>query len=516
MFKTLYSKLVIALLVIVLILAGIGFFSLRYSSEMYQHEAKQKLNKTLAKNIVSSESLLQNQIVNKEALEHLFHMLMVINPSIEIYLLNKDGDILSYSAKKEQIKRDNVELVPIKKFLTDNNVFPIMADDPRHISRQKVFSAARIPEKGKLEGYLYVVLAGENYQTIIEQIKDSHILSNSVYSLVLMFTFVLIVGFGIFALLTRRLKKLTNIIKNYAGIDVIPENNQAGTLDLEIRYPNTNNRGDEVEQLGIQFNNMADKLDSQIQKLKSNDNQRRELIANVSHDLRTPLATLQSYIETLGIKNSASEDERKQYLDVAFAQSKRLSTLVDELFELAKLDSCESIIYAEPFSLGELMHDVGQKFQLRAEEKNIRLSVSCEDISIWVHADIGMMQRVLENLIENALRHTPEGGKISLGFTAKGDQVLIKVADNGLGIPEDELEHIFDRFYRVDKSRTNQHESDVASNNVVNITKLVGQSSGLGLAITKRIIELHGSKINVQSVVNKGTVFSFPMQVYAA
>jgi len=500
-----------------MVLAGIGFFSLRYSSDMYQHEAKQKLNKTLAKNIVSNESLLQNQIVNKTALEKLFHMLMVINPYIEIYLLNPQGEILSYYNPDKVIKRDNVNLIPVKKFLEDGSRFPIMATDPRHESRKKVFSAARIPEKGKLEGYLYIVLTGENYRTVMDQIKDSYILSNSVISLVIMFAFVLIVGLGIFALLTRRLKKLTSIIRNYSLLG----SNSNKNLDLEIRYPASINGGDEVEQLGLQFNELADTLDDQIFKLKNNDNQRRELIANVSHDLRTPLATLQGYIETLAIKNSASEEERKKYLDVAFAQSKRLSTLVDELFELAKLDSCESIVYAEPFSLGELMFDVGQKFQLRAEEKDIRLAVRCEDANTWVHADIGMIQRVLENLIENALRHTPQGGKITIGFTAKGDQVLIRVADNGQGIPENELKHIFDRFYRVDKSRTTLDEPNiiapnVADSSVVSITKLVGQSSGLGLAITKRIVELHGSKIKVQSIINKGTEFSFPMQVYAA
>ena len=505
MFRTLYSKLVITLLVIVLALAAIGFFSLRYSSEMYQHEAKQKLNKTLAKNIVSEEPLLQDQIVNKSALENVFHMLMVINPSIEMYLLNTQGEIVGFDAPKDKVKRNKVNLDPINKFLNEDAVFPIMADDPRHLTRKKVFSVARIPEKGKLEGYLYIVLGGENYQTISAQIKDSYILTNSVVSLALMFVFVLIVGLGIFAFLTRRLKRLTNIIKNYSGIGSV--------LSSEIRYPLKKARGDEVERLGAQFNDMADRLDNQILKLKSNDSQRRELIANVSHDLRTPLATLQGYIETLGIKNTASEEERKEYLDIAFAQSKRLSTLVDELFELAKLDSCESIIYAEPFSLGELMYDVGQKFQLRAEEKDITLKVRCDDATTWVHADIGMIQRVLENLIENALRHTQVGGKITIGFTAKGNQVQVRVADNGDGIPEDELKHIFDRFYRVDKSRTTSHED---TENVISITKLVGQSSGLGLAITKRIVELHGSTIKVQSVVNKGTEFSFPMQVYAA
>lgn len=505
MFRTLYSKLVITLLAIVLTLAGIGFYSLRYSSEMYQHEAKQKLNKTLAKSIVSEEPLLQNQIVNKSGLESVFHMLMVINPSIEMYLLNTKGELVDYDAPEDKIKRRKINLAPINLFLKEDAVYPIMADDPRHLTRKKVFSAARIPEKGKLEGYLYIVLGGENYQTIVAQIKDSYILTNSIISLGLMFVFVLIVGLGIFALLTRRLQRLTNVIKNYSGIGSV--------LSSEIRYPIRKSNGDEVEELGTQFNDMADRLDDQILKLKSNDSQRRELIANVSHDLRTPLATLQGYIETLAIKNTASEEERKEYLDIAFSQSKRLSTLVDELFELAKLDSCESIVYAEPFSLGELMFDVGQKFQLRAEEKNITLKVRCDDSSTWVHADIGMIQRVLENLIENALRHTQVGGKITIGFTARGNQVQVRVADNGHGIPQDELEHIFDRFYRVDKSRTNAHDD---AENVVSITKLAGQSSGLGLAITKRIVELHGSKIKVQSVVNKGTEFSFPMQVYAA
>ncbi len=507
MFRTLYSKLVVTLLVIVVLLAGIGFFSLRYSSEMYQHETKQKLNKTLAKNIVASESLLQDKQVNKKALEHLFHMLMEINPSIEVYLLDKEGNILGYDAPAEKIVRKKVNLKPITDFINNKAILPVMADDPRQTTGKKVFSAARIPAKGKLEGYLYIILGGEDYQTISEQIKDSYILSNSLLSLGLMFAFVLVVGLGIFALLTRRLKRLTNIIGNYSSNE-----NKTNT---EQRYPARYKHGDEVEQLGAQFNAMADRIDEQILKLKKNDNQRRELIANVSHDLRTPLATLQSYIETLAIKNNASEAERKHFLDVAYSQSKRLSTLVDELFELARLDSCESVLDAEPFSLGELMHDVGQKFQLRAKEKNIELAVRCDDATTWVHADIAMIQRVLENLIENAMRHTDEGGKISIGFDVVGDKVIVKVADNGQGIPKDELNHIFDRFYRVDKSRTNTHIGH-NTDNVVNITKLVGQSSGLGLAISKRIVELHGSKIKVQSVENKGTVFSFPMRVYAA
>ncbi|MBN4080163.1 hypothetical protein JYT31_00725 [Beggiatoa alba] len=515
MFKTLYSKLVTTLFIIVALLAGTGFLALRYSSEMYQQEVNQKLNRTLAKNLVAEELLLKNKRVNKKALEHLFHMLMVINPMIEIYLLNAEGEILSFHALENKIKRKIVDLSSIKEFLNSSNTYPLMGDDPRHETRRKVFSAARIPKTGKLEGYLYIVLAGENHDTVVDQLKNSYILRYSAVSLLLMLVFVLIVGLGVFALLTRRLKRLTNVISHYSGIENAKQETKSCIQDesqiIDTRYPVANCQGDEVEQLGIQFNKMADRLDAQILALKNNDNQRRELIANVSHDLRTPLATLQGYIETVSIKKMATEDERQHYLDVALAQSKRLSTLVDELFELAKLDSCESVVYAEPFSLGELMHDIGQKFKLRAREDNIQLNVVCYDTSVWVHADIEMIQRVLENLIENALRHTPSGGKISLGFTSEGKQVLIKVADTGCGIPADELKFIFDRFYRVDKSRTHSFNSTIVS-----VNKPSEQSSGLGLAITKRILELHGSNIQVQSVVNHGTVFSFPMQVYAA
>jgi signal transduction histidine kinase len=165
--------------------------------------------------------------------------------------------------------------------------------------------------------------------------------------------------------------------------------------------------------------------------------------------------------------------------------------MVEELFELARLDSCESVVYSEPFSMCELVQDVTQKFQLRAREKSVQLNVSLNPEAPPVHGDIAMMQRVLENLLENGLRHTPAGGSINIGVDMDSGGVVVRVTDTGCGIPAEDVPRIFERFYQQDKNRS------------------AGNSAGLGLAIVKRILELHDSVIKVSSELERGTTFSF-------
>ena len=207
-----------------------------------------------------------------------------------------------------------------------------------------------------------------------------------------------------------------------------------------------------------------------------------------------PLTTMRGYLETLLLKdNELSESEKRQYLETAMLHSQRLGNLVEELFELARLDSCESVVYSEPFSMGELVQDVAQSFQLRAQQKSIRLDVNLNQHVPLVYGDIGMMQRVLENLMENGLRHTPDGGRISVYVDLDATNVVVRIADSGCGIPAQDVPRIFERFYQQDKN--------APGNN----------SAGLGLAIVKRILELHGSVIKVHSELNRGTTFWFEM-----
>ena len=490
-FRTLYSRLALTLFILLCVMGLILNQLIRHSSDMYQQEVSQKLNSKLAANIVDDQPLIQGQQVNRAALNQLFDQLMVINPSIEIYLLDMQGKVMAYSAPQGKVQRTVIALEPVKRFLEQEAQFPIEGDDPRDPTGKKVFSAAKIVSSDGSQGYLYIVLGGEKYDDIVQLLRDSYILDSALFVLLAALGAAMICGLIVFALLTRRLRALGDTMRKYIG--------KSGEFDRSVRFDNTAQNNDEVDELGLQFNTMAEKINQQIDELRRMDGMRREMVANVSHDLRTPLTTMRGYLETLLLKNDdLSKTDQKQYLQTALLHSQRLGHLVEELFELAKLDSCESVVYSESFSMGELVQDVAQSFQLRAEQKSIRLDVNINQQVPVVYGDIGMMQRVLENLLENGLRHTPNGGRVSINVDFDSTNVVVRVADNGCGIPPQDVSRIFERFYQQDKNASDSH------------------SAGLGLAIVKRILELHGSVIKVRSELDHGTTFSFELNAGGA
>ncbi len=488
MFHTLYSRIAAVLFTLMCLIGYIVYSMVLYSAEMYQQELTQKLNTTLAEHIVAEEPLLNDQQINQSALKSLFHWLMVVNPGIELYLLDPAGKILAFTAPDGHVKRQRVSLQPIHQFIKGNADYPHMGDDPRGPSRQKVFSAAPIPgiNPDTPAGYLYVILEGEAYDSITDMIKGSYILRFTTTGLGLSLLLALITGLTAFALLTRRLRLLTTIMSHF------------GDTKSEARFPLHGQAKDEIDLLGASFNKMADRIDQQVKTLKQTDAKRREMVANVSHDLRTPLTSLHGYLETLLLKDKdLSPQERREYLEIATSQSARLNQLIGELFELAKLDSSETLLNIEPFSLAELAQDVVQKFKMEAEKRNVEIVAEFGSNLPFAYGDIGLIQRVLDNLIDNALRYTLEGGRISISLKNDSDNIVVKVADTGQGIPEDEISHIFDRFYRLEKPRTTSN-----------------QNAGLGLSIVKRIIDLHGSNIKADSVPNQGTTFIFSLPTY--
>lgn len=526
MFRTLYSRIAAVLFFLVVIIGYVVYSMVLYSAEMYQQELTQKLNLALAQHIVAEEPLFRKQStgkstgkntgksteknttektttqqgslqINQKALESLFHWLMVINPSIELYLLDASGKILAFSAPRGHVKRQSVSLTPIHQFLSGNTTYPLVGDDPRHIgqsARQKVFSAAPIPgiTPDKPAGYLYVILEGEAFDSVTDMVKGSYILRFTTTGLGVSLLLALATGLTAFALLTRRLRRLSRIMADYGKAD------RHSSKNTRQRYPVTQHSEDEIDRLGINFNLMADRIDQQMEALMQTDAKRREMVANVSHDLRTPLTSLHGYLETLLLKDvSLNTEQRRQYLDVAIAQSSRLNTLVNDLFELAKLDSSETVLNVEPFSLTELVHDTMHKFKLEAEKHHVTIKPDFVNDLPYAYGDIGLIQRVLDNLIGNALRYTPSGGLITLSLSGESDNIMVKVADTGQGIPEHEIAHIFERFYRLEKNRT-------AS----------GKNAGLGLSIAKRIIDLHGSTIQAASKPDQGTTFSFSLPTY--
>jgi signal transduction histidine kinase len=488
MFRTLYAKLatVLALLTVLLGLAY-GLFSL-YAGQLFLQEITQRLNRDLARQLLVQQDLGDGEALHAEEIQALFSRYMHINPAIEIYLLDTEGKILAFEAPQMKIKRERVSVEPIKQFISGEIAYPLLGDDPRSEGKMKTFSAAAYPFSGEPHQYLYVVLGGEDYDNIRALLHDSYFLQISLTAVVATAVFGLLIGLFLFNLLTRRLDTVSRLM---AGFRL------SGFREF-IPYLGSgkSSRQDEIDELGKSYNEMAGRIIEQMQALEEKDNLRRNLVANVSHDLRTPLASLQGYLETLKLKTaSLPAEERRHYLDIAYSHSQRLTQLVSELFELSKLDARESLPEMEPVALGELVMDVAQKFRLRTEEKNITLTTEIDEGLPFVAADIAMLDRVLENLVSNAITHCNEGGRLRIALQGDHAKVELAVCNSGKSIDEADLPHLFERFYQ---SPQNRH----------------GKGAGLGLAIVKRIIELHHSRISVQSCPEEGTCFRIVLNTW--
>ena len=464
--------------------ALVGLLGTWATTTLYREEVEQRLNLDLAANLLKEGPLMENGEIRPDSLEHLLHMLMVINPRLEIYVLEETGAIRSFSAEEGKVKLTAVDLAPIHELLAGAERLPIRGDDPRHPGRQAVFSVAPIDAEG-FNGYLYVVLGGEIYESIAQRVRDSLILRlSTIWGLALVFL-VAALGAGISWFLTRRLRRLDRDIQSYRS--------EAGARSAEPA-------GDELDRLELSFEEMRHRIDSQMREIETIERHRRELVANVSHDLRTPLATLQGYLETVMLKGARlGEDERQEYLQIAYRQSESLGRLIDQLFELALLDSEQSPLEIETFSLGELIQDVASKFSLAAEQRGLALTV---DLPVGerttVTGDLRLLERVLDNLIENALRHTPAGGVVTVGLRPRTERIEVRVSDTGEGIAAGDLERVFDRFYRAGRLAEGKAAGERGRS-----------GSGLGLAIAKRIVELHGSAIEAASEPGRGSTFAF-------
>lgn len=486
MLRSLYGKLALILAALFALLALAFVLLLGQATERYQQEVAQKLNATLAEHIVEAHPLFQDGAVDQATLEHLFHTLMVINPKVEIYLLDPTGRILAYSAPPGKVRRERIDLAPVRRFIERDYTPPLRGDDPRDPQRHKVFSAAPIDAGGRRAGYLYVILAGEQYDSVAQMLAGSYVLKiNTLLSLAAV-VFALLAGLLLFGLLTRRLRRLTRAVEafRHAGF--------TGTL------PHGGDSGDEIDRLSASVNAMAERIARQVRHLQEVDSQRRELVANVSHDLRTPLASLQGYLETLRLKAAElDESERRRYLEVAHRHCRHLGRLVEELFDLARLDANEVQPVLEPFSLQDLVQDVVQKFELRARQREVTLQAEYDRDLPFVVGDIALIERVMDNLLENALRHTPAGGTVRVAVQPAGEVLAVRVADSGSGIAAEDLPHVFERYYQSGRRH-------------------VRGGAGLGLAIARRIIELHGRDIRAASLPGCGTTFAFDLPAQPA
>ena len=483
--NTLFAKLSVALLLIV---AGMGAAFLvvdRTYTRAYYEELSQNLNAPIAMYVTNQRQLIANGVPDLDSLRDLADHAMVINPSAEIYLLDTNGTILGHNLPPETVLMTGVDLAPIRALIDGETRFPLRGDDPRNTGNQKIFSAWPVTLNDQREGYLYVVLGGQKYEQLAANISESYVARASVVAIAAIVLLTAVIGLLVFGLLTRRLKRL------HRDMQRVTESQ----FELKPALVKTSGSGDEIDALTTAFVDMSAQIRAQIEQLTENDRLRRELVSNISHDLRTPLAAMQGYVETLLINsNSMSAAERERYLRIAQKHAVRLGVLIGDLFELSKLDAASVTPCVESFSLAELVQDIAHEFQLESDRKNIDLHVEVGRSASNTMGDIGLIQRVLENLMRNAIQFTPTGGTVTISITESPGSVAVAVSDSGPGIGADEVPRIFDRFYRARDGE--EARSD---------------SSGLGLAIVKRILDLHNSRIVVTSKLNVGTRFEFEL-----
>jgi signal transduction histidine kinase len=484
-----YQRLSVSLVIVFFGVITLFMAASSYLQESVKREGEQRLHLELASHLVHDNPLLKEGVYDYDALKNLFHTLMVLGPSFEFYFTDPQGNILTYSADVGEVAVKKIDLEPVLNLLEDDSSLPLYGTDPRSIDRDKIFSAAPVFNEDKLQGYLYVIIGGAQYDSVVDSLQKNKGIQQFVLVIGAGSIFLLLALLILFRVFTLPLKRLSDDMDSFrnSGFNLA----SSGVALLPWKDDSRN----EVQRLGYSFNEMLKHIDLQWEQIKSTDAQRRSLLADLSHDLRTPLANLQGYVETLSLKGeSLAPQERQRFIDISMKNLHNLKRLIDQIFELAYLESGHIKIKNENFVLTELLHDIAAKFRFKAEEKQIALTVNAQQINAYVNADIEKLERVLTNLLENAIRHTPENGSIDIKVEHLDGKIQVSVIDSGVGIAPEELAYIFDARYQASNT-----ERDASSH------------VGLGLAISQKLVNLLGSGLNVESKLGKGTTFSFDL-----
>jgi signal transduction histidine kinase len=474
-FHSLFWRIAILFFVVFVIVGGVYVYISLFTAEMYVQETDQRMNRALAALFASRIDGLIEPTVQNEPINAFFRDLEKLHPGVEPYLVDTTGMIITTSLPHPPASH-MVSLAPIHSYLSDDASGMYLGDDPCGLVEEKVFSVAPVKKaNGDPLGYLYIVLHGQEYESLTDRLFDSYILTLGSRSLGVTLAAAIAISLIILAFLLGRLKRLTASVREF------------GTGNHTVRAPVQSR--DEIGDLAGTFNTMADTIQKNIEDLKASDNMRRDFFANISHDLKTPLTSIHGFAETLMLKWKGLPDEqREQYLDTILSRTERLSGMVHQILELSRLESGGAELSVESIDIKDMMSDIFLEFTPHAEKKGISLDSHLTEAPPSLIGDIGLIERALRNLVDNALRHTKSGGTVSVTVSSSGTMAVFHVSDTGEGIPADHVAHIFDRFYRADKSRTGRKTN-----------------TGLGLPITKQIVEMHDGTIEVESSENEGT-----------
>ena len=464
------------------LLAGLGAALVLLTNQAAEEAAvvaDQALHRDLAAALAPRFQPHLETDIDELAIQEVIDGLTQVNRRLDVYLLGSEGMIKGwFSDARRRPLVPIVETAPLDRMMAGADL-PVLGMDPARPDARRPFSVAPIEIMGEQGCYLYLILQGERYDAVAAGIRQQALASSLERGLGLALGATALLGLLLFRFLSRRLERLAETVGAFErgahAVRAVPE----GT--------------DEVARLGGAFNRMATRIAGQIEALARTDALRRDLVANVSHDLRSPLAALRGHLETVDALDLDAE-ARARHVERALRASERLSALVTDLFDLARFDAAEVRASPEPTHLGELAHDVVAETQPLADARDVGLSIRASSLPL-VDLDGGLVERALSNLLDNALRHTPAGGRVDVEVArADGGSVSVAVRDSGEGIAPEVAPRVFERFARADQARSSA-------------------GAGLGLAIVKRIAELHGGSVRVESVLGAGSTFTITLPI---
>ncbi len=482
----LYGKLALTFLLVLTLLAMVYGYLTATLANRYFQATYQQLNRDVATHIIKFMTPFGREGVNRAGADKVFFHAMVTNPSAEVYLLDSTGRIELYHAPDEQIKRKRVDLAPVHQYIRSHGTLFIKGDNPKNEHEQTIFSAASVIKNGRLLGYVYVILTSTDYGSITAVLRQNYVLQWGISTLLITLLAALTIGLLAFYRLTKNLSYVIAQVRQF----------QTGNLATRIRVEPDS----ELTPLADTFNDMATTLTRNIDDLRQAEQLRRNLVASVSHDLRTPIAAIHGYAETLVLKTTLPDAEKLEYAGIILQSTGRLVKLVNELFELSKLEARETQPHHEPFALAEMLTEMVAKVRLMAQQK--QLAFTCEDCQnpALCYADIGMMERVLQNLIENAIRYTPNGGfiRVKLVTTPTGITVFVENSTRLLSEP-------IQAYLQTDHAASDATASRPAG-------------AGLGLAIVRKILGLHDAQLHTDihtDIQNGHTIrFTFSLPTF--
>ncbi|WP_349407479.1 ATP-binding protein [Pseudalkalibacillus sp. SCS-8] len=446
------------IILFLVVLIPLGYVTSQIFSNFYYSEIKEEINELSAKYASTIKTLDDQQILS------IFETLAELTNK-EVIIVRPTGEVIVNSGIQNPsfTKREKKELLAGRKL---SKTFSEEEDEKTYLG-----SGHPIYQDGEHIGSIFVLGSTDGIQESIKKVKDLLILSG-------IGAFLLALGFTFIA--SRKLSDpLLEMEKATREI-------AKGNLDVRLKLSSK----DELGSLGKAINDLA----RDIHRIRTN---RQEFFANISHELRTPISYINGYATVLRKELYQSEEEKNQYLTIIEEETQRMIRLIEDLFDLSKMEEGKVELNREKLDLNELFTNTLLKIKIKLQDKNIELESAIEENLPPIFADGHRIEQILTNLLENAVRYTEtEEGSIQFRAWATPKKLIVEIEDSGVGIPPEELPYIFERFHRVDKSRSR---------------KLGG--TGLGLTIVKQLVELQNGTINVESEMNKGTKFtlSFPL-----